>query len=62
MKNINIFLFPFFLGCEELERLESIVHLPLTPDEEDSFVSYLSSSRHSSAQDILLIYYIQKSR
>lgn len=49
-------------GCEQLGKLESVVHLPLSPFEEEALVSYLHASSNPSAHDYLLVYYLQRAR
>ncbi|XP_042889843.1 protein split ends-like, partial [Penaeus japonicus] len=51
-----------FTGCEQLGKLECVVHLPLSPLEEDALVSYLRTSSYPAAQDYLLVYYLQRAR
>ncbi|XP_071534189.1 uncharacterized protein Elys isoform X2 [Panulirus ornatus] len=51
-----------FTGCEQLGKLESVVHLPLSHFEEEALVSYLHASSNPSAQDYLLVYYLQRAR
>lgn len=60
--NFILFLFLFATGCEQLGKLECVVHLPLSPLEEDALVSYLRTSSYPAAQDYLLVYYLQRAR
>ncbi|MPD02294.1 Protein ELYS [Portunus trituberculatus] len=52
----------FFTGCEQQGRLESVIHLPLSPLEEAALVTYLRTSTSTSAHDYLLVYYLQRAR
>ncbi|XP_069945568.1 protein ELYS isoform X3 [Cherax quadricarinatus] len=51
-----------FTGCEQLGKLECVIHLPLSSLEEEALVSYLQTSSSTSAQDYLLVYYLQRAR
>nr|XP_045604615.1 protein ELYS-like isoform X1 [Procambarus clarkii] len=51
-----------FTGCEQLGKLECVIHLPLSPLEEEVLVSYLQTSANTSAYDYLLVYYLQRAR
>lgn len=59
---IIFIIFWFVTGCEQLGKLECVVHLPLSPLEEDALVSYLRTSSYPAAQDYLLVYYLQRAR
>ncbi|XP_050715924.1 protein ELYS-like isoform X49 [Eriocheir sinensis] len=52
----------FYTGCEQQGRLESVIHLPLSPLEEAALVNYLRASASTSAHDYLLVYYLQRAR
>ncbi|XP_068200188.1 protein ELYS-like isoform X2 [Palaemon carinicauda] len=52
----------FFIGCEQLGKLENVIHLPLSPMEEETLVTYLQTSPNKAAHDYLLVYYLQRSR
>ncbi|XP_066981353.1 protein ELYS-like isoform X2 [Macrobrachium rosenbergii] len=52
----------FFTGCEQLGKLESVIHLPLSPMEEETLVAYLQTSPNKAAHDYLLVYYLQRAR
>ncbi|XP_064087385.1 protein ELYS-like isoform X3 [Macrobrachium nipponense] len=52
----------FFTGCEQLGKLESVIHLPLSPMEEETLVTYLQTSPNKAAHDYLLVYYLQRAR
>ncbi|KAK4321740.1 hypothetical protein Pmani_007480 [Petrolisthes manimaculis] len=60
--NAHDLLNHLFHGCEQLGKLESIIHLPLCPLEESALVSYLHTSASTSAHDYLLVYYLQRAK
>ena len=52
----------FYSRAEELGKLDSVLQLSLTTQEEKEFVSFLQSSRRHDSQEVLLMYYLQRSR
>ena len=52
----------FYVKAEELGKLDSVLQLSLTTQEEREFVSFLQSSRRQDSQEVLLMYYLQRSR
>ena len=52
----------FYTKAEELGKLDSVLQLSLTTQEEKEFVSFLQSSRRQDSQEVLLMYYLQRSR
>ncbi|XP_076032240.1 uncharacterized protein LOC143020018 isoform X2 [Oratosquilla oratoria] len=60
--NTDDLLNHFFTGCEEMGKLQTVIQLPLNKLEEDSFIAYLQSSTKPSAIDLLIVYYLQRSR
>ena len=52
----------FYTKAEELGKLDSVLQLSLTIQEEKEFVSFLQSSRKQDSQEVLLMYYLQRSR
>ena len=52
----------FYKKAEELGKLDSVLQLSLTTQEEKEFVSFLQSSRRHDSQEVLLMYYLQRSR
>ena len=60
--NAKDLLLKLFKGCQRLGRLEAIVHLPLTPMEEEVLLSFLQSCDFTGARDVMLVYLLQQSR
>ena len=52
----------FYRKAEELGKLDSVLQLSLTAEEEREFVSFLQSSSRTDSQEVLLMYYLQRSR
>ena len=52
----------FYKKAEELAKLDSVLQLSLTAQEEREFVSFLQSSSRADCQEVLLMYYLQRSR
>ena len=52
----------FYKKAEELSKLDSVLQLSLTSQEEREFVSFLQSSSRADSQEVLLMYYLQRSR
>ena len=52
----------FYKKAEELSKLDSVLQLSLTSQEEREFVSFLQNSSRADSQEVLLMYYLQRSR
>ncbi len=52
----------FFSKAEELNRLDPVLQLSLTSAEEMALVKYLRRSPNQRSQELLLMYYLQRSR
>ena len=55
-------LFQFYRRAEELNRLDSVLQLSLSLQEEREFVRFLQQSKRADSQEVLLMYYLQRSR
>ena len=51
-----------FSKCEHLGKLDSILQLTLLPREEEVLVAFLQSSSKTSSQEVLLEYFLQRSK
>jgi len=52
----------FYRKAEELGKLDAVLQLSLTSNEEKEFVSFLQASKRVDSQEVLLMYYLQRSR
>uniref|UniRef100_A0A1Y1N0M4 Protein ELYS n=1 Tax=Photinus pyralis TaxID=7054 RepID=A0A1Y1N0M4_PHOPY len=52
----------FFKECDKSGNIESILFLPLWPEEEEAFMKYLTDVNHSQRSYIQILYYTQRSR
>ena len=52
----------FYRKAEELGKLDSVLQLSLTAEEEREFVSFLQSCSRADSQEVLLMYFLQRSR
>jgi len=52
----------FYRKAEELGKLDAVLQLSLTSYEEKEFVSFLQASKRIDSQEVLLMYYLQRSR
>jgi len=52
----------FYNRAEELGKLDAVLQLSLTVQEEKEFVIFLQSSSRADSQEVLLMYYLQRSR
>ena len=48
--------------CMTAKSVDQLLQLPFTEDEEHHLVSYLRTSSELSAQELLVMYYLQRSR
>eukprot|EP00092_Neocalanus_flemingeri_P083538 GFUD01104869.1.p1 GENE.GFUD01104869.1~~GFUD01104869.1.p1 ORF type:complete len:2801 (+),score=928.21 GFUD01104869.1:744-8405(+) len=60
--NSSNILAQFYRRAEELGKLDAVLQLSLTTNEEKEFVSFLQSSSRVDSQEVLLMYYLQRSR
>ncbi|KAK5646681.1 hypothetical protein RI129_005145 [Pyrocoelia pectoralis] len=52
----------FYRECDKIGNIESILFLPLWPEEEEAFMKYLTDVNHSQYNYIQILYYTQRSR
>lgn len=55
-------LLEFYQRAEELARLDAVLQLSLSRPEEEEFVRFLEESKRPDSQEVLLMYYLQRSR
>ncbi|XP_023211743.1 protein ELYS-like isoform X4 [Centruroides sculpturatus] len=52
----------FFLGCQQTGNLDALFQLHLRPLEEDALISFLHNSSDPKAQELLIMFFLQRSR
>ncbi|XP_071451858.1 protein ELYS-like, partial [Hetaerina americana] len=61
-QNSHELLQHFFDGCGDLKELRWVLQNSLTPPEEEGLVSFLTSQKDAKAHEMLVMYYLQRSR
>lgn len=55
-------LLHFFQTCNKMNQLPLILHLPLSRNEEQEFLSYLKTSSDTKVKSLLVVFYLQRAQ
>lgn len=55
-------LLHFFQTCDKMNQLPVILHLPLSSNEEQEFLSYLNNSPDTKVKTLLVVFYLQRAQ
>lgn len=51
-----------FLGCVEVNKIDTVFKLPLNLAEEEAFMTFLEKTTHPQADDLRVLYLLSRSR
>jgi hypothetical protein len=61
MKIVSIF-YSHWLACQEMNQLNVVLQLALSPVEEEAFTNFLQYCHNPRADDMRVMYYLERSR